>query len=144
MATHAGLIEREALGPTGKERGRTFILTRSFFAGSQRYTAVWTGDNMAKWDHLQASVPMLLTLSLSGIAFCGADVGGARCAVLRACVRAADVTAASWSPRAPELSPLVCLPACVCLTVSAWLSACAPVASVLLSECVPDYLRLSV
>ncbi|KAJ1632125.1 hypothetical protein T492DRAFT_36420 [Pavlovales sp. CCMP2436] len=31
---------------------------------------------MGKWDHLGASVPMLLTLSLSGITFCGADVGG--------------------------------------------------------------------
>ncbi|CAJ0582620.1 unnamed protein product, partial [Mesorhabditis spiculigera] len=55
---------------------RPFVLTRSFFAGSQRTAAVWTGDNAATWEHLKASVPMLLTLSTSGIPFVGADVGG--------------------------------------------------------------------
>lgn len=55
---------------------RPFVLTRAFFAGSQRYSAVWTGDNMAKWDHLQISIPMLLSLSVAGIPFVGADVGG--------------------------------------------------------------------
>ena len=55
---------------------RPFILSRSFFAGSQRDVAVWTGDNMAKWEHLAAAQPMLLTLQLSGIVFSGADVGG--------------------------------------------------------------------
>lgn len=69
-ATHAGLVE-------GKDRKqRPFILTRSFFAGTQQYAAVWTGDNTADWGHLRASVPMLLTLQLSGIACAGADVGG--------------------------------------------------------------------
>lgn len=55
---------------------RPFVLSRSFFAGSQRFGAVWTGDNMADWSHLAIAVPMLLSLSVSGIAFCGADVGG--------------------------------------------------------------------
>ncbi|KAL0224553.1 hypothetical protein P9112_003943 [Eukaryota sp. TZLM1-RC] len=56
---------------------RPFVLTRSFFAGSGRSgVAVWTGDNTAEWSHLKASVPMLLTLSLSGLGFSGADVGG--------------------------------------------------------------------
>lgn len=55
---------------------RPFVLTRSFFAGYQRFGAVWTGDNMAEWEHLAVSVPMLLSLSISGIPFCGADVGG--------------------------------------------------------------------
>ncbi|KAG7201657.1 hypothetical protein KM043_004387 [Ampulex compressa] len=55
---------------------RPFILTRSFFAGSQRHAAVWTGDNTASWDHLRISYPMCLTLSISGISFCGADIGG--------------------------------------------------------------------
>jgi alpha 1,3-glucosidase len=61
---------------TARPDQRPFILSRSFFAGSQRDVAVWTGDNMAKWEHLYAAQPMLLTLSLSGIVFCGADVGG--------------------------------------------------------------------
>lgn len=38
--------------------------------------AVWTGDNKAEWSYLKISIPMLLTLSVSGISFCGADVGG--------------------------------------------------------------------
>ncbi|XP_073495193.1 neutral alpha-glucosidase C isoform X2 [Phyllobates terribilis] len=70
MATSEGLIQRSG----GRER--SFVLTRSFFAGSQRYGAVWTGDNKAEWEYLKISVPMLLTLSVAGISFCGADVGG--------------------------------------------------------------------
>ena len=41
-----------------------------------RYAAIWTGDNMAQWEHLEASVPMCLSLSISGLAHVGADVGG--------------------------------------------------------------------
>lgn len=55
---------------------RPFILTRSFFAGSQRYAMVWTGDNMAKWEHLKMSIPMILSLGISGMAFSGADAPG--------------------------------------------------------------------
>uniref|UniRef100_A0A674MHA5 Neutral alpha-glucosidase AB n=1 Tax=Takifugu rubripes TaxID=31033 RepID=A0A674MHA5_TAKRU len=69
MATAEGLIQRSG----GVER--PFVLARSFFAGSQRYGAVWTGDNIAEWEHLKISLPMCLSLSLTGIAFC-ADVGG--------------------------------------------------------------------
>ncbi len=52
------------------------MLSRAFFSGSQRYGAIWTGDNFAKWDHLEASVPMLLSIGVSGLTFAGADVGG--------------------------------------------------------------------
>ncbi|XP_067847279.1 neutral alpha-glucosidase C-like isoform X2 [Heptranchias perlo] len=69
-ATAEGLIRRSG----GIER--PFVLTRSFFAGSQRYGAVWTGDNVAEWSYLKISIPMLLNLSITGISFCGADVGG--------------------------------------------------------------------
>ena len=55
---------------------RPFILSRSFFVGTQKYGAVWTGDNLSNWEHLGVSVPMLLTLGISGITFAGADVGG--------------------------------------------------------------------
>ena len=50
--------------------------SRSAYAGSQRYAAIWTGDNTADWGHLEASIPMCLSLSVAGMAFCGADVGG--------------------------------------------------------------------
>ena len=55
---------------------RPFILTRSFYAGSQRLGAMWTGDNQARWDHLAASIPMVLQNGISGFPFAGADVGG--------------------------------------------------------------------
>nr|XP_005988915.2 PREDICTED: neutral alpha-glucosidase AB isoform X1 [Latimeria chalumnae] len=70
MATSEGQISRSG----GTER--PFVLTRAFFSGSQRYGAVWTGDNAAEWDHLKISTPMCLSLGLVGISFCGADVGG--------------------------------------------------------------------
>ena len=70
MATFQGLLDRSH----GQQR--PFILTRSFFAGSQRTSAVWTGDNAAHWSHLKMSIPMLLSLSVTGMGFVGADVGG--------------------------------------------------------------------
>jgi alpha 1,3-glucosidase len=70
MATYQGQYDRN----NGEDR--PFILSRSFFAGSQRYVAVWTGDNAAKWDHLEKATPMLLALGISGLPFVGADVGG--------------------------------------------------------------------
>ncbi len=55
---------------------RPFVLTRAGFAGVQRYSAVWSGDNYASWDHLALSIPMLANLSVSGVPFVGGDVGG--------------------------------------------------------------------
>ena len=55
---------------------RPFVISRAGYAGLQRYALVWTGDNSSNWEHLAESVGMLLNLSLSGVAFCGADVGG--------------------------------------------------------------------
>jgi alpha 1,3-glucosidase len=43
---------------------------------TQKYGAIWTGDNKADWSHLEASVPMLLSIGLAGLPFAGADVGG--------------------------------------------------------------------
>lgn len=69
-ATAEGLLARS----NGNER--PFVLTRSFFIGSQRYGAMWTGDNTAEWGHLRYSIPMLLSVGLGGITHCGADIGG--------------------------------------------------------------------
>jgi alpha-glucosidase (family GH31 glycosyl hydrolase) len=65
-----------AQGIQQRDNARPFVLTRSFFAGSQKFGAVWTGDNEAKWSHLKAASPMLLSMSIAGITFSGADVGG--------------------------------------------------------------------
>ena len=55
---------------------RPFVLTRANILGGHRYAATWTGDNWAGWDHLKLSVPMSLTLGLSGQPFSGPDIGG--------------------------------------------------------------------
>jgi alpha-glucosidase len=68
---------REALEGLAPEK-RHFVLTRAAFAGSQRYAALWTGDNSSIWEHLEISIPMILNLGLSGFSFVGADVGGYR------------------------------------------------------------------
>ncbi|CAH1111002.1 unnamed protein product [Psylliodes chrysocephalus] len=69
-ATHKGLMDRDE----GKKR--PFILTRSHFAGSQRYAAMWTGDNSASWEHFANSYSECMTANLMGMVFCGADIGG--------------------------------------------------------------------
>lgn len=68
-ATYHALIARNP-------NKRPFILTRSFFPGSQRTSAMWTGDNMSKWEYLRASIYMSLSLNVAGFPFAGADVGG--------------------------------------------------------------------
>jgi alpha-glucosidase len=55
---------------------RPFVITRAGYAGIQRHALVWTGDNSSNWDHLNDAVQMFLNLSVSGVAFCGGDVGG--------------------------------------------------------------------
>ncbi|KAH7318307.1 glycoside hydrolase family 31 protein [Stachybotrys elegans] len=70
-ATYEGMISR-----TKGERRRPFVLTRSFYAGSQRLGAMWTGDNQADWGHLKESLPMVLNQGIAGFPFAGADVGG--------------------------------------------------------------------
>lgn len=67
-ATYEGLKEQDGRRP--------FVITRACYAGSQKYTTVWTGDNQSLWSHLQMAVPQLCNLGLSGLAFAGTDVGG--------------------------------------------------------------------
>ncbi len=55
---------------------RPFVMTRASYAGGQRYSVTWTGDNSATWNHLRQTVPQLVNLGLSGFAMAGADVGG--------------------------------------------------------------------
>jgi alpha-glucosidase len=55
---------------------RPFNLTRSAYAGIQRYSAVWTGDNVAYDEHMLLGVRMVSSMGLTGIAFAGYDVGG--------------------------------------------------------------------
>ena len=67
-ATYKGLVEND-----GK---RPFVISRACYAGSQKYTTVWTGDNQSLWAHLQMAIPQLCNMGLSGLSFIGTDVGG--------------------------------------------------------------------
>ncbi len=56
---------------------RVFILTRSAFAGQQRYAAAtWSGDVAARWYDLRAQIPAGLNFCLSGIPYWTTDIGG--------------------------------------------------------------------
>jgi len=55
---------------------RPFTITRAGYSGVQRFSSVWTGDNVASWEHLKLGNIQMQRLSISGIPFCGTDIGG--------------------------------------------------------------------
>ena len=55
---------------------RPFTITRAGYSGVQRFASVWTGDNVASWEHLKIGIVQCQRLSISGISFCGTDIGG--------------------------------------------------------------------
>ncbi|MBU7584687.1 MAG: glycoside hydrolase family 31 protein [Nostoc sp. TH1S01] len=59
-----------------RQQERSFVLTRSGYAGVQRWSAVWMGDNHSLWEHLEMSLPMLCNMGLAGVGFVGCDIGG--------------------------------------------------------------------
>lgn len=67
-ATYNGLKENTNIRP--------FVLTRAAYAGTQKYSTFWTGDNQSLWIHLQMAIPMLCNMGLSGFSLVGTDIGG--------------------------------------------------------------------
>ncbi|BAQ57590.1 alpha-glucosidase [Lactobacillus acetotolerans] len=55
---------------------RPYVITRAAYAGTQKYSTVWTGDNQSLWGHLQMLIPQMCNLGMSGFAFAGTDIGG--------------------------------------------------------------------
>lgn len=55
---------------------RPLVLSRSGWAGMQRYGGAWAGDVTTGWPGLRASLSLVLGLGLCGVPYSGADVGG--------------------------------------------------------------------
>jgi alpha-glucosidase len=68
-ATYNGLLKKNP-------NRRPFVLTRAGFSGVQRYSAMWTGDNTARWEDVSLTMPMIMGTGLAGEPFAGFDIGG--------------------------------------------------------------------
>lgn len=74
LMTVGGVYDHQRAVSSGK---RVFILTRSAFAGQQRYAAnTWSGDVFASWNALRNQIPAGLNFSLCGIPYWNSDIGG--------------------------------------------------------------------
>lgn len=74
LMTVGGLYEHQRAVTSDK---RVFILTRSAFAGQQRYASnVWSGDVTASWTALRNQISAGLNFSLSNIPYWNSDIGG--------------------------------------------------------------------
>ena len=75
-----GLMNAEAIydGQRGVDPDkRVFLLTRSGFAGQQRYsTATWSGDIATRWEDMKAQISAGLNFAASGIPYWTQDIGG--------------------------------------------------------------------
>jgi len=74
LMTVGGLFKHQRAVDSGK---RIFILTRSAFAGQQRYGAnTWSGDVTASWKALRDQISAGLNFSLTAIPYWNCDIGG--------------------------------------------------------------------
>lgn len=77
LCTVGGIYDEQRKDDRGK---RIFIMTRSSFAGQQRYASnMWTGDVASTWDMLRKQVPAGLNFSLTGNPNFNTDIGGFFC-----------------------------------------------------------------
>ena len=74
LMTVGGVAEHQRAASSDK---RVFILTRSAFAGQQRYGAnTWSGDVNSSWQTLRNQIPAGLNFSMSAIPYWNTDIGG--------------------------------------------------------------------
>jgi alpha-glucosidase len=72
LMNHASRAAQRAAHPDRRD----YQITRSGGLGAQRYAQTWSGDNLTGWKTLAFNLPMGLSMSLSGWANHGHDVGG--------------------------------------------------------------------
>ncbi len=74
LQTTRGIFENQRALEDGK---RVFILTRSAFAGQQRYaTTLWSGDLWASWQVFRDQISAGLNASMAGLPYWTSDIGG--------------------------------------------------------------------
>lgn len=74
LMTVGGVFQHQRAVDSSK---RIFILTRSAFAGQQRYAAnTWSGDVTSSWNALHNQISAGLNFSLTGIPYWNSDIGG--------------------------------------------------------------------
>ena len=74
LMTVGGVADNQRATSSDK---RVFILTRSAFAGQQRYGAnTWSGDVNSSWQSLRNQIPAGLNFSMSAIPYWNTDIGG--------------------------------------------------------------------
>ena len=74
LMTVGGVADNQRATTSDK---RVFILTRSAFAGQQRYGAnTWSGDVNSSWQSLRNQIPAGLNFSMSAIPYWNTDIGG--------------------------------------------------------------------
>ncbi|MBE5952496.1 MAG: glycoside hydrolase family 31 protein [Lachnospiraceae bacterium] len=59
-----------------KNNLRPAVITRAAFATTSPYTTSWNGDNQSLWNHLENSLPQVMTMNMSGFVVNGVDIGG--------------------------------------------------------------------
>lgn len=68
-------VSREALLEMNPNL-RPWIISRSGYAGLQKYAGTWTGDNFSSFTALKYDVTLISSMALSGLIHCGCDIGG--------------------------------------------------------------------
>lgn len=97
LASVAGVSDHQRAADASK---RVFIMTRSSFAGQQRYGSnMWTGDVASSWDMLRKQVPAGLNFTLTGNPNFNTDIGGFFCG-------AYNTQGRESAPRTPQYQEL--------------------------------------
>ncbi|MBP5513243.1 MAG: DUF5110 domain-containing protein [Bacteroidaceae bacterium] len=77
LASVSGVYDNQRKATNDK---RVFVMTRSAFAGQQRYAGgLWSGDVTSSWDVLRKQIPLCLNYTMTGAPYVNTDIGGFFC-----------------------------------------------------------------